>query len=130
MHEFMRFCAVGGVAFMVDAGVLELLIALEMPALAARVFSIAVALQCSYLLHGAFTYRTHHGYSIQSWRLFMTSNLLGAAINYAVFAGVLGAALGPDAESSRWIALVAGTGVALFFNHWANRRFAFARKEP
>lgn len=115
---------------MVDAGALELLIALEMPALAARVFSIAVALQCSYLLHGAFTYRAHHGYSMQNWRLFMTSNLLGAAINYAVFAGVLGAAIGPDAESSRLIALVAGTSIALFFNHWANRRFAFARKEP
>lgn len=121
---------VGALAFMVDAGTLELLVALGLPALTARILSIAVALQLSYLLHGAFTYRAHGGYSVKRWRLFMLSNLLGAAINYVLFAGVLSAVLIADAQSSRLIALTAGTSVALFFNHWANRRFAFARKEP
>lgn len=130
LAEFIRFCLVGGLAFIVDAGLLELLVAAGLPAGAARAISIAVALQCSFFMHGAFTYRAHRGFCVKSWQRFMLSNLLGAAINYGIFVALLQAALGNTPQTDRLLALVAGTTVALFFNHWANRRFAFARKAP
>lgn len=130
INEFLRFCIVGGLAFIVDACMLELGVALGLPALIARILSIALALQCSFLLHHAFTYRVEGGYRMKQWRAFMASNLIGAAINYAIFAGVLRASLSADMQTSRLIALAAGTSIALFFNHWANRRYVFADKGP
>jgi putative flippase GtrA len=130
MAEFLRFCLVGLLGFMVDAGLLELLVAYGLPAAFARVGSITVALQFTYFVHGTFTYRAHAGYNLVGWARFMASNALGGAINYTVFVALLAAPLGTTEQTSRLLALFAGTGLALLFNYWANRRFAFAHKEP
>ncbi|MDX2095847.1 MAG: GtrA family protein [Alphaproteobacteria bacterium] len=129
-REFLRFCMVGFLAFLVDSSLLELLVYTGLTAPVARGLSIAVALQCSYFLHGAFTFRAHGGYSIKSWMKFMLGNLMGAALNYGVFLLVLMAQVGADARIARLAALLAGTAVALLFNYWASRRFVFARREP
>ncbi|MFZ4542109.1 MAG: GtrA family protein [Rickettsiales bacterium] len=128
--EFLRFCIVGSIAFLVDVGLLETLVTIGFLAYVARIASIAVALQVSYALHGLFTYQNHKGFSRTSWATFMASNLIGASVNYVAFILVLHAALGNCPENSRLIALVAGTAIALGFNYWANRRYAFGRKEP
>jgi putative flippase GtrA len=128
--EFLRFCLVGGMAFMIDAMILEFLVWAGLPALVARVVSIGVALQFSYLLHSRFTFRDHARSGASTWLSFISSNLIGAIINYGVFCLVLYAQLVESEQISRLMALVAGTAVALFFNYWANRRFVFSRKEP
>jgi putative flippase GtrA len=129
-NEFLRFCRVGGIAFVLDAMILEFLVWLGLTALVARVVSIGVVLQFSYLLHSRFTFRNHERSGASIWLSFISSNLIGAIINYAVFCLVLYAQLMESEQISRLIALVAGTGVALFFNYWVNRRFFFLRKEP
>ena len=125
-YEFIRFCVVGGIAFCVDAAVLELLILLGASAAIARMGSIAVALHVSYLLHGRFTYRIAQGYTLKRWRAFLVSNTAGAAINYGLFMLLNYLALGATAEASRLVALLIATAVTMLFNYWANRRFAFA----
>lgn len=128
MPEFLRFCLVGGVAFLIDAILLEGLVYAGIAASVARIISIAIALQASYLMHSAFTYRGHRGLTRTSWLAFLSSNLIGAGLNYGVFLLVLHAALGDCPENTRLIALLAGTLAALMFNYWANRRFAFRRQ--
>lgn len=128
-REFLRFCVVGFLAFLVDSGLLELLVLTGLSPVTARAASIAVALQCAYFLHGAFTFRAHRGYSRAGWGKFMLSNLMGAALNYGVFLLVLAVQVSTDARIARLAALLSGTMVALLFNYWANRRFVFARGE-
>lgn len=125
MQELLRFIIVGGIAFVVDAGLLELLVSTGLATFVARIFSIAAALQVSYVLHGGFTYREHAGYSKAGWLKFMASNLIGNCLNYAMFVAALSLTITKDARDARLIALVAATLVAMCFNYWANRRFAF-----
>ena len=127
--ELLRFVMVGFFGFCVDAMLLELFVRIGFVPAIARIFSIALALQVSYALHGIFTYRNHRGFNRKSWLRFMASNLIGAAINYGIFLAVLAADLAHEPRASRMIALVTATAITLSFNYWANRRFAFAHKE-
>lgn len=127
--QFMRFCLVGGVAFAVDAAVLEIAVALGIGNLTlARGLSLLTAMQVAYALNLLFTFRQPHSHGLRTWARFMTSNLAGAAINYGVFMGTLRWALTEGGHTERIAAIVAGTGVALFFNYWANQRFVFKGK--
>lgn len=129
LHEFLRFCLVGGVGFVVDAGLLEFLVSLGLSAWAARILSIALALQVTYLMHGAFTFRDHGGYSRARWLAFLSCNALGAAINYLLFLAVLMLAPFGEPFLDRQSALITGTAVALFCNYWMNRRFVFRKED-
>lgn len=126
LTEFLRFCLVGGIAFLIDALILEFLVLGSVPPLIARVISIAIAMQVSYALHRRFTFRNRHAHNTVRWGKFMASNLIGAAINYGVFAGVLQFAFSDDTQITRLIALISGTMVALVFNYWVNRCYVFA----
>lgn len=150
MREFFRFCLIGGVGFLVDSAVTNILFFLLAQenlsmVLVARIIGMFVALQATYRLHRVFTFRGQTPHSRRSWVKFMQFNLIGAAINYVVFV-VAGTLL------ARWImpfiagsesfymplfdantllfmivesAVIAGTIAGLLFNYWANRRFVF-----
>jgi putative flippase GtrA len=129
--QFLRFCIVGGIAFAIDAAVLELALALGIPNPSlARIISLLTAMQAAYILNLRFTFRHSAGHNARTWGAFMTSNLTGALINYAIFMAVLLWILPDHSRTARVAAIVAGTGIALFFNYWANRRFVFKRKTP
>ena len=117
---------VGGTGSVVDAGVMEALVACGLPAAMARLLSILTALQVTYFLHGTFTFRDHDGYRLRGWAKFMGCNLTGALINYLLFLAVLSCTPFGEPRLDRLTGLVVGTGVALWFNYWANRRFVFA----
>lgn len=128
--EFLRFCIVGGIAFMADYALLELFVRLGTGTATARMVSLALALHVSYFLHGVFTYRGHRGYTRATWLQFMGSNILGALINYGLFLLVVALAPFADDRFTRLAGMVIGTAISMGFNYWANKRFAFARKEP
>lgn len=115
----------GGLAFIVDAAILEFLVLGQVPASTARVISIAIAMQVSYLLHRRFTFSSRHPHSSRRWGKFMATNLIGAVINYSVFVGLLTVPLSEDADTARALALFGSTAVALVFNYWANRTLVF-----
>lgn len=128
--EFFRFCLVGGTAFVVDTSLFELFVAAGCPVKLARLPSIAIAMQVSYLLNSHFTFRHHAGVSMASWLRFIASNSVAALLNYSVFFLLLHFVLDADNLLARQTALVSGTAVGLVFNYWANRRFTFAARRP
>lgn len=127
--EFLRFCLVGLIAFLADSATLFLLTGLGLSDGVARIASLTVGMHVAYVLNSRFTYRDHRGICFATWRSFVLSNLLGAVINYTIFLTVLSLALVADQHLWRLVSIAAGTGVALMFNHWANKRFAFRRRE-
>ncbi len=128
--EFLRFCIVGGIAFVVDATWLELFVHLGLAIAIARIVSLTIALHVSYFLHGIFTYRGHRGYTRATWTQFLLSNIVGALVNYGIFLGVVALTPFADDRLNRLTGMVVGTILSMGFNYWANKRFAFARAEP
>jgi putative flippase GtrA len=127
--EFLRFCIVGLIAFVVDAAVLFALVYVGLTDAIARSVSLTLGMQTAYILNARFTFRGHRGIGLATWASFVTSNLLGAALNYLIFLAALHWVPITHADALRLLAIICGTGVGLIFNYWANRRFAFARKD-
>ena len=110
LGEGVRFGVVGLLAFALDAGVLALTLHAGASPYAGRVLSIAVAIVLTYWLNRRLTFRTT---TPPSWREFggyALQSLAGAALNYAVYSGVVAGGGGVP------LALVLGTGLAAAFN--------------
>jgi len=123
--EFLRFCVVGTVGFVVDAGTLTLLVDWAgMGLLLGRVVSYLLAATVTWYMHRHYTFP--HGKTVPhgpQWVRFVAVNALGAGINYGVYALlVLNLAV-----FARWPALAVAVGsiAALMFNFLASRRFVF-----
>lgn len=121
-RTFARFCAVGGFGFAVDAGVLLALTALAgADPMIARLVSVSVAVTATWAIHRGFTFRSTDPGRLGEWGRFATVNLVGAAINVAVYGAVL--AVAP--ETLPLVALAAGSAVALAANYLGSRVYAF-----
>ncbi len=125
LYEFFRFCCVGSIGFLTDYVIMEFLVHHGVDVRIARLISIAVAMQVTYILHGRVTYRNHTRRGFKTWLTFITTNLLGVSINYLLFLGALVLLAFDSARMNRLSAVVIGTSVALFFNYVMNQKFAF-----
>ena len=89
-------------------------------------FALAVTvtwwLNRHWTFHATKTQRTRREYTT-----YLAVQMLGAGINYTVYALVL-SALGVSEPHAFW-ALMAGSAVALLWNFWAMRRFVFTGRE-
>ncbi|WP_293678081.1 GtrA family protein [uncultured Phenylobacterium sp.] len=108
--QVASFAISGGLAFLVDGGVLWALTAASVPPLIGRVFSIFVAIVCTWVFNRSLTFRTTSGPSFAEFGKYLAISLAGSAINYTIFSIVvlLGAHL--------VVGLVLGTVVAATFN--------------
>lgn len=129
-RQFLRFCAVGGIGFLVDAGLLWLLLqATALGPYGARVLSFLAAATVTWSIHRRFTFpdapRTRRG---RQWLHFVAVNGGGAFVNYGVFA-VLVATTDVFAQNPV-LAVAAGSVVALIVNFLANRHWVFRVARP
>ena len=108
--EAGRFVVVGGLAFVLDAAVLWLMLRAGASPYAGRIVSIAVSIVFTWWLNRRLTFRTAAAPSWREFGAYVVQSLLGAAVNYAIYAGVV-AAGAPVA-----VGLVLGTGVAAVVN--------------
>jgi len=123
--EFLRFCAVGGVGFVVDGGLLTLLMEVfGLGPYSARVVSFLSAATVTWLLHRNFTFRRTEGSRRRQWVRFLAVNGIGAVLNYGVYAACV--AFAPHPVSVPQVALVVGAALALGFNYLSSRFYVFA----
>lgn len=129
-RQLVRYVAVGGIGFAVDAGALALLLGTGAagPYLG-RVVSYLVAATVTWLLHRRFTFpgaeRSRRG---RQWLLFIVVNTLGAALNYGVYAALVAGTATVAREPVLGVA--AGSVIALAFNFLANRAWVFRAARP
>ena len=119
--QFLRFCLVGVIGFVVDAGTLEALVRLDLAGLyLGRVLSYLLAASVTWLLNARFTFR-----QAGRWDVYVILNAIGAGVNYATYAAVLAAL--PATRDMPSVAVAAGSAVALLVNFASNRWLVFKR---
>jgi putative flippase GtrA len=129
-RQFLRFCTVGVVGFVVDAGLLWVLLrATSLGPYGGRAVSFLVAATVTWRLHRVVTFpAAKRDRQARQWASFLAVNGLGAALNYGVYA-VLVATVG--AFGRQPVAAVAvGSAVAMVVNFLANRHLVFRDALP
>jgi len=126
LRQGVGFLVSGGVAFAIDALVLELLMrGLGVSAIFARVVSIALAMVVAWLMHRRLTFAVAAPPSVAEFLRYAGVAWTAAAINYAVF--VLIVLVWPGVAPLA--ALVASSLVAMVFAY-LGMRFAAFRYRP
>jgi len=129
MRHFGLFCIAGGVAFLVDAGVLHALVvwAGTGPYLA-RLVSFLCAVTVTWLFNRSITFadRVRVLPVWSEWTRYVVSQLGGFLVNYGTYAALVWS-LEPV---RRWpvLGVAAGTLTGLVLNFLLARRFVFGRK--
>lgn len=127
---FMRFCVVGGVGFVVDAGVLYALVGLaKLDHFTARLCSFLVAVLATWTLNRLWTFRAHAGRNhAKEAGLYFLVQGAGGAVNIATYS--LAIAVMPVLE--RWLVLplALGTAAGLMINFLGSKHIAFKHVHP
>jgi putative flippase GtrA len=124
-RRFVRFCGIGVVAFSIDVIAFQATLSLAgaSPYLA-RVVSFVVATSAAWWLNRTFTFSDADNLRPDlQWARFFGANVVGGAVNYAVFVLVLVTL--PIAASYPVLALAAGSLSGVSFNFTAYRRYVF-----
>lgn len=122
LHQFLRFCLVGGIGFLIDAGLtLWLNRMLELGALPARVLAFLVAASATWALNRSFTFASAVG--MASLPRYVALTAAGAFINLGVYwAWVLQAGRAP---LQLLVGVALGSVAAMGFNFFVSRKFVF-----
>ena len=120
--QFTRFCGVGALGFLIDAGLLLWFIEyLGLNPFLARVFSILLALTMTWAMHRNWTFASQAQDRLGEWSRFTAVNGAGGVLNYLVYSAILLALPG----TAPMLALAAGSALALIANFLGARLWAF-----
>lgn len=120
MSQFVRFCLVGALGFLIDAGVLQVLLrTVTTNPYKARIFSFLAAASFTWICNRHYTFRTATRASRVEWLRYTGLMALGALVNYAVYA--LCVASVAYAQAQPWTAVAAGSVAALGVNFTLSR---------
>lgn len=125
--RFVRFLFAGSIAFVVDAGVLSLLISIfDWPATWSRLISFPTAVTANWLIH-----RTHVFEPTDQPRTeylkFAAVQAVSATLNLGIyFLAILNSAL-----MARWpvLALIIGSVAAMLLTYFCNSRYVFKQRD-
>jgi putative flippase GtrA len=113
--KLFLFSCVGGVVFLIDGLICQLLfLKLSVKPNYARIYSILIAMNFSWILNRKFTFKVTYNRSLLEWFLFISILVTGALINYVVF--LLGINLLGEHSISIWTSLAIGSASGFFFN--------------
>ena len=127
LQHALGFLFSGGLAFCVDAGVLELLVTgFGVHKLVARIVSLSLAHVAGWLSHRRFTFRLSTPPTLREFLRYAGVQYTIALLNYGIFALIV--LLKPDIKPL--YALIASSGVAMFFSYFGIRFGAFRLGRP
>ena len=121
--QFMLFALVGATGFVVDAGVLTLIIAAGLDPLRGRLLSFLAAATYTWALNRRITFRDNSSSVFKQWVHFLVVNSAGGSVNLSVYTLIMWP--GGAIAVSPVAAVAAGSACGLIFNFALSRRFVF-----
>jgi putative flippase GtrA len=122
-NRFLRFSVVGTLGFVVDAGVLQILISFGgLGPILARAISIPTAVLATWLLNRTFTFRSD-GPALASLVRYIAVSIAGAAVNFAVYTTLV--LVSPLMAAHPVLPLAIASIIALVVNYLGSKHFAF-----
>jgi putative flippase GtrA len=131
MWRTLVFAFAGTVGFLVDAGVLQLLVSVfGAPVYGARVVSFLTAVTATWLINRRFTFREQEPGPprLSEWLRYLGSSLVGGATNYGAFA--LAIAGSPYIRAHLIIGVAIGSLAGMVVNYLLYSKFVFKRAKP
>lgn len=130
----LRFGIVGGIGFLVDAGVLYAMLTLGLGPYSGRVVSFLAAATATYILNRSFTFRrdsrsdTHPGPSnpMGEWLVYLGLMVIGGLVNYGTYAAAV--ALSEHVHRYPVIGVALGSIAGMAINFWTSKTMVFERK--
>ncbi|WP_176086590.1 GtrA family protein [Martelella sp. HB161492] len=121
---FIRFAVVGAIAFVIDWLSLSVLLRLGVPFFAARAGSYVVAASSAWIMNRIWTFKSRHGTLVRQWLKYLSANLIGGGVNYAVSVG-MSFMLPELVQAYPVIAIALGTISGMVFNFALSRHYVF-----
>ncbi len=124
-EQFGKFCVVGTIGFVADAGTLYLLMSVaNLDPYTGRIFSFLFAATVTWALNRIYTFRgSAPAPRTRQWVRFVTANTIGGALNYGVYSVLI--------LSGGWfieapvLAVAVGSIAGLAFNFTVSRKYVF-----
>jgi putative flippase GtrA len=124
MAQILRFGAVGGVGFVVDGGLLWLLIGLDFNPYLARALSFPVAVVVTWALNRNWTFRATRDASRKGqFRRYFGVQIIGSLTNYLIYSAVIG--FFGTASLTIFAGFALGSFVGSLLNFFGARHVAF-----
>ena len=127
-RHFLHFCIAGTLGFLVDAGVVQLLVSLtDVGPYLARVFSVALAILTTFTYNRTITFHERRSGNIAGeFGRYLLGNAAGLSVNYGTYAPVVAA----SATAQAWpvLAVAVGSIAGMAVNFLAARHFVFVQR--
>jgi putative flippase GtrA len=122
MKKLLRFGIAGGIGFLVDAGVLSLLLqTTPLGPFLARLVAIALAMATTWVFNRTFTFdRSGHSLAVEGFR-YGSVGVTAALVNYGLYSSLLLTL--PDLQPIT--AMVLATAASVLFSFFGYSRFVF-----
>lgn len=126
-RKFMAFCVVGGLAFLIDIGFVNLFFFLGLPFPTARTFSITLALVFNFFVNRSFTFKAKHTHAKKQVLPFIVVYVIANLVN--LFSSILIVNLaGENVISINWASFI-GTAVSIPFSFFGSLIWTFRKKK-
>jgi putative flippase GtrA len=128
VKELLQFGMVGTIGFLVDSGVLLLLLHFGLNPYWGRLGSFFIAVSCTWLLNRNFTFKDKKTTTFWTeWMKYVIANSMGAILNYGVYAILLLKVV----LVAHWpvLGVAAGSIVGLLANYINSSLFVFKNKQ-
>jgi putative flippase GtrA len=134
LRQFIRFGIVGGIGFVVDAGLLHLLLLADFGYYGGRLVSFLAAATTTWILNRSFTFRREgapaggpdRAHPAGEWLAYIGLMVVGGLVNYGTYAAAIEASDLVRAHPALGVALGSIAGMAL--NFWSAKTIIFERK--
>ena len=124
MNQFLRFCVVGSVGFMIDAGILQLLVSgVGSNPYLARLISFLLAASATWSMNRRYTFKVEHRPTHAEWSRYIALMVLGALVNYGLFA--ISITVWELARAQPWLGVAVGSIAGLGINFLTSRLLVF-----
>lgn len=124
LYQLVRFLLVGGVSFVVDAGVLGLLVyQAEVGYIAARLVSVLLAISVAFVLNARFTFLVR--VADARFMRYVLIQGISAALNFGVYSTLV---LHGPLAGRPLLSLICGAALSTVNNFFLSRRYVYVPK--